>query len=165
MDKQRAHEFISHERNIAINKNNQLLLSKLVDISNGKWTSVPKINQTTTNSTSQHKLFHQSSAQSFGKKNSHQHSSTHFAVGSGINLVRSLNLAVRKRETERIERENQAFAKRLFEKQPYFDRKSLDEGWKQHLRLKKRIKKVEIPKPLPEIKKTSKRINETSPSP
>ena len=29
----------------------------------------------------------------------------------------SLNLAVRKRETDRIERENHAFAKRLFDKQ------------------------------------------------
>jgi hypothetical protein len=59
-------------------------------------------------------------------------------------MVRSLNLAVRKRETERIERENQAFAKRLFEKQPNFDRRELDEAYKQHLKFKKALKKVEV---------------------
>jgi len=46
MEKHRAHEFVTHERNLAINKDNQILLSKLVEISNGKWTSVPKAKDT-----------------------------------------------------------------------------------------------------------------------
>jgi len=46
MAKHRAHEFVTHERNLAINKHNQILLSKLVEISNGKWTSVPKAKDT-----------------------------------------------------------------------------------------------------------------------
>ena len=37
----RAHQFQTSEQNIQINRNNQLLLSKLVEISNGKWASVP----------------------------------------------------------------------------------------------------------------------------
>jgi hypothetical protein len=72
---------------------------------------------------------HQVSSQNLRGKST-SNTATKTVSGSGINLVRSLNLAVRKRETERIERENQAFAKRLFEKQPNFDRKELDEAYK-----------------------------------
>jgi hypothetical protein len=64
-----------------INRDNQILLNKLVDISHGKWLSVqPK----------------SKASETFGP--------------------RSLNVGNRKRENERIERENQAFAKRLFAK-------------------------------------------------
>lgn len=38
----------------------------------------------------------------------------------------SLNMGVRKRETERIEKENHAFAKRLFDKQAVLQKKELD---------------------------------------
>ena len=67
------------ERNIVINKHNQILLNRLVDISHGKWLSVQPKNR---------------ASETFGP--------------------RSLNVVARKRENERIERENQAFAKRLF---------------------------------------------------
>ena len=70
------------ERNIVINKHNQILLNRLVDISHGKWLSVQPKNR---------------ASETFGP--------------------RSLNVVARKRENERIERENQAFAKRLFARQ------------------------------------------------
>ncbi len=79
--------------------------------------------------TSKVTLIHQVSASNLrGKSTVNSVSKT--VSGAGINLVRSLNLAVRKRETERIERENQAFAKRLFDKQPNFDRRELDDAFK-----------------------------------
>jgi hypothetical protein len=52
-------------------------------------------------------------------------------------MVRSLNLAVRKKETERIELENHAFAKRLFDKAPNLNHNRFDEEYKAHLRFKK----------------------------
>ena len=33
-------DFLTNERNITINKDNQILLNKLVEISSGKWSSV-----------------------------------------------------------------------------------------------------------------------------
>lgn len=76
-------------------------------------------------------------------------------------MVRSLNLAVRKKETERIELENHAFAKRLFEKEPNLDHNRLDEEYKAHLRFRKQIKKVDLPPVVPlsaaEPKKSKKR--------
>ena len=38
----------------------------------------------------------------------------------------SLNMGVRKKETERIEKENHAFAKRLFDNQAVLQKKELD---------------------------------------
>lgn len=68
------------------------MLNKLVDISHGKRTSV-----------------HGPSAQKIAAVKKRQSIST---VPMG---PRSLNISVRKRENDRIERENHAFAKRLFE--------------------------------------------------
>jgi len=39
---------------------------------------------------------------------------------------RSLNISIRKRENERIERENHAFAKRLYENNGAISKKKLD---------------------------------------
>ena len=39
-ERQRSNAFVTAERNYSINKENQILLTKMVDISNGKWTSV-----------------------------------------------------------------------------------------------------------------------------
>ena len=44
----------------------------------------------------------------------------------------SLNLVQRKRETERIERENHAFAKRLFDKQAILSKKALDDEFRRN---------------------------------
>lgn len=46
-------------------------------------------------------------------------------------------MGVRKRETERIERENHAFAKRLFDKQAVLQKKALDSDWMSHQKYKK----------------------------
>ncbi len=47
---------------------------------------------------------------------------------SGANIIgpKSLNVGYRKRETERIERENHAFAKRLFDRQAHLSKQKHD---------------------------------------
>jgi hypothetical protein len=39
-DRKKTKEFLTNERNITINKDNQILLNKLVEISSGKWSSI-----------------------------------------------------------------------------------------------------------------------------
>lgn len=39
-DRKKTKEFLTNERNIIVNKDNQILLNKLVEISSGKWSSV-----------------------------------------------------------------------------------------------------------------------------
>jgi len=74
-----------------VNRDNQTLLNKLVEISGGKWTSV-------TTAPKGAKPIRASSFRSTG--------------------LASLNIGVRKRETLRIEKENHEIARRLFEKGP-----------------------------------------------
>jgi len=63
---------------------------------------------------------------------------------------KSLNIALRKKENERIEKENHAIAKRLFEKPGSLSKKRMDESWNQHIKLKHRVSKLK--RPLPGIK-------------
>jgi len=86
-DRKKTKEFLNNEKLITVNRDNQILLNKLVEISSGKWSSVAPVPS---------------------KKASRTQS-----VKAGPT---SLNMGVRKRETERIEKENHAFAKRLFDK-------------------------------------------------
>ena len=91
-EKQKLNEFITNEKNLEINRDNQILLNKLVDISAGKRCSVKKEKE----------------------------------AGAQIGGPKSLNVGTRKKETERIEKENHAFAKRLFDKQANLSKKKLD---------------------------------------
>ena len=111
-EKKKAAQFQQSEKNIIISRENQILLSKLVDISNGKWSSVPPA----------------SSAQSRKRVSASQ---------TRVYQPTSLNLGVRKRETERIERENHAFAKRLFDKKAVVAKKNLDKDYMNHLKYKR----------------------------
>ena len=88
-DRKKTKEFLTNEKNITINKDNKILLNKLVEISSGKWSSVAPVPN---------------------KKNANRNNSVK------VKGPTSLNMGVRKRETERIEKENHAFAKRLFDK-------------------------------------------------
>ena len=54
-------------------------------------------------------------------------------------------MGIRKRETERIERENHAFAKRLFDKQAVLQKKTFDKDWQSHLTYKRQIAKMQHP--------------------
>ena len=81
-EKKKTNDFLQQERNLEINRDNQVLLNKLVEISSGKWSSIKKEKDPVT------------------------------VIGG----PKSLNVGYRKRETERIEKENHAFAKRLFDK-------------------------------------------------
>ena len=88
-DRKKTKEFLTNEKNITVNKDNQILLNKLVEISSGKWSSVapaPKAKRA---------------------------KSSNNTGGKGPT---SLNMGLRKRENDRIEKENHAFAKRLFDK-------------------------------------------------
>ncbi len=99
-DRKKTKDFLTNEKNITINKDNQILLNKLVEISSGKWSSI-------------------AAPLPAQKKNRNQ----------SVRVMKgpfSLNMGVRKRETERIEKENHAFAKRLFDKQAVLQKKELD---------------------------------------
>ena len=63
---------------------------------------------------------------------------------AGKNLIgpKSLNMGYRKKETERIEKENHAFAKRLFDKQAILSKQKQDAEFKSHLQYKKQIQKL-----------------------
>lgn len=88
-----------------------------MDISNGKWSSVPAASQAGTR---------KRAAQSQTR----------------VYQPTSLNLVNRKKETERIERENHAFAKRLFDKRSIVDKKNLDKAYMDHLKYKRQIAKM-----------------------
>lgn len=60
---------------------------------------------------------------------------------------KSLNLGFRKKETERIEKENHAFAKRLFDKQAVLSKKKFDEEYRNHKQYKNQIQKLKKKKP------------------
>ena len=107
-DRKKTKEFLTNEKNISINKDNQILLNKLVEISSGKWSSIAPP----------------------PKKSSVRTQSVKYGPTS-------LNMGVRKRETERIEKENHAFAKRLFDKQAVLKKKNLDSDWANHQKYKK----------------------------
>lgn len=46
---------------------------------------------------------------------------------------------MRKKENERIERENHAFAKRLFDRQGIISKKKMDDEFHSHLKYKKQV--------------------------
>ena len=84
-----------------------------MDISNGKWSSVPAAG----------------GSQARAKRTA--------ASQTRVYQPTSLNLGVRKRETERIERENHAFAKRLFDKKAIVDKRNLDKDYQNHLKYRR----------------------------
>ena len=62
---------------------------------------------------------------------------------------RSLNISVRKKENERIERENHAFARRLFQNGGSISKQKLDFSHNQNMELRNRISRVK--KALPNL--------------
>ena len=61
---------------------------------------------------------------------------------------KSLNISVRRRDNERIERENHAFAKRLFSNSGSISKSALDRHYQEQLKLKNRISKVKKNRPV-----------------
>lgn len=105
-ERKRNAEFLNNEKNISINKDNQLLLNKLVEISSGKFTSV----------------------QPAPRREKQRRNKSLMKVHT------SLNMPFRKRENERIEKENHEIAKRLFDKQASLNKKSMDVEWQNYRR-------------------------------
>lgn len=125
---------MANEKNIEINRCNQALLNKLVEISTGKWSCVP-----------------------------HARDRSADAGRSSFRNFKSLNLPYRKRETERIERENHAFAKRLFERPANLSKKKFDEEYQTHLVYKRQIQKLKLStSALPGVSTVGASANQTS---
>lgn len=120
--------FHENERNTDMNRTNQILLNKLVDISHGKRTS---FNGPTAVNAVTIKTKRGSLSQAPGP--------------------RSLNISVRKRENDRIERENHAFAKRLFENSGSIPQvHKLEREFSSNRELKNRV--IRVKKTLPGLK-------------
>lgn len=109
--KDKTQGFMKNEKNAAINRENKILLDKLVEISNGKFSSVTKAGKKTKKKTVQTK--------------------------------KSLNYEKRKKEFERIERENMAIAQRLYNKESSISKKKMDKDYNTHKKYKKQIQKLE----------------------
>lgn len=124
-----------------INKHNQILLNKLVEISTGKQVGVvpaPKrlrdIQRQTGGSTIR------TSMRLSPPMSSRQR-------GSSVGPKQSLNYLVRKAENERIEHENHRFAKRLYESKSILAKKEIDVNHIQQERYRKNLQKVTQVKP------------------
>ena len=102
-----------------MNRENAILLNKLVDISQGKWSSV--------HGPSTNKQLKKRNAASVGP--------------------RSLNISVRRKENERIERENHAFAKRLYSNTGSISKKQLESDYRSIMNYKKNITRVKKNRP------------------
>lgn len=107
--KQKANAFAKSEKNQAINRENQMLLNKLVEISQGK---------------------HSVIAQPVKKRPSSQ-------------SKRSLNFGTRKKEFERIERENMKIAQRLFNKESNISKKQQEKEFISQVKYKMQIQKAQ----------------------
>ena len=55
---------------------------------------------------------------------------------------KSLNIGVRKLQNDKIERENHAFAKRLFDKSGSLSKKKMDEEYFNHMKYRRQIQKI-----------------------
>lgn len=104
-NKTKTKGFLKNEQTAAINRENQILLNKLVEISSGKWSSVAP------------------APKKAAKK-------------KAVPAKKSLNYERRKKEFERIERENMAIAQRLFNKQGSISKKKMDQDYHVHRKYK-----------------------------
>lgn len=81
--------------------------------------------------------------------------------------TKSLNIVARKKENERIERENHGLAKRLFENGGAISKKTLDKEYQQIAQYKKMIQRTKPKKPvfqgrfssLPPLRRGSVQLN------
>ena len=124
-----------------INKHNQVLLNKLVEISCGKWSSVALAPKRVKQMMRQNKSMAKNiSLSNFGGSAA----GSNFGFTSKSHSVgpRSLNISVRKKENERIERENQAFAKRLFDNSGCISKKKFDREFYAQTQYKNNCMKV-----------------------
>ena len=94
-------------------------MNKLVEISNGKWSSVASA-----------EMARRMNLAASATKSKSLGRSTAASVSSfsayGVYAGAGTNLGNRRRETDRIERENHSFAKRLFQKGAVVNKKRLD---------------------------------------
>lgn len=107
-------DFENMHKNKTINYENQLLLNKLVDISVGKWTSVTMAPKRISEVSRKDKVMARNiSLISLGGSGANSKLSLTCKGGAGQG-PKSLNIINRKKETDRIERENTQIARKLF---------------------------------------------------
>lgn len=132
------HETSTVQKNLTIMKENQVLLSKLVEVVGRKKSiTLPTVAQHT-NSTL--KKSRAATSQSLARS---QRTMTICPVAHPTIMNYSLNGTWRKKEYDRIERENHAFASRLFMQKSDVSKKLFDTEYKQTKRYKKIIKRVD----------------------
>ena len=122
-----------------INKHNQILLNKLVEISTGKTVSVmpaPKRIREIARQTGGGSAVRGSSNTRLSPPMSSRHR------GSSVGPKQSLNYIVRKKENERIEKENHRFAKRLYESRSILSKKEQDEQFIMQEKYKENLQKI-----------------------
>ena len=124
--KQANKAFNKNEQNIGISRENQILLSKLVEVSSGKLSSIPKLPNI--------------SRSKIGKNTSSTAQTSTFSTGEY--RPTSLNLHVRQKETLRVESENHAFARRLFESKPIIKKAEFDKEFHNQKMFKRNLRKV-----------------------
>ncbi|CAI2372294.1 unnamed protein product [Moneuplotes crassus] len=110
--KDKTQQFMKNEKNAEINRENKILLDKLVEISNGKFSSVSKPVKK-------------------AKK-----------AKKAVQTKKSLNYEKRRKEFERIERENMAIAQRLYNKESSISKKKMDKDFNTNEKYKKQIQKL-----------------------
>lgn len=122
-----------------------MLLGKLVEISNGKWSSVPHAGKLLP-PLNKAAAACKSSAYDTRSKITTSNTITRSVSQSSSNPInaRSLNIEVRRKEASRIEQENIAIAKRLFDRGAQLNKKMFDEEYRQHQKYLKALKKVSL---------------------
>ena len=140
------------ELNQQVNHRNQMLLNKLVEISQGKQTSLPVNSLGTTlrngifTSGKTEMSMQQQSDPLFNNRSQSLNQTKFNPVPK--QQPKSLNMVVRKRENERIERENHAFAKRLFSNPGIIKKREMDQSYEQYVKNRTRISKAHKLSPL-----------------
>lgn len=135
----KQHESETVSKNMAIMRENQILLSKLVEIVGRKKSiCLPEVNDRKSRTSTS---WSQSFIKSSGKQSVFNQSGS-----PGASMVNfSLNGTWRKKEYERIEKENMAFATRLFHQRSDVNKQGFDTDYKQTKRYKKLIRRVDPP--------------------
>lgn len=139
-------EFKNIEKSMQLNKENQLLLNRLIQVHNKGHhnRSVARVDR-------QKKL---------SVENPHMYSEANLALKSRPFRPRSLNINARMYNDMKIREENIRIAKRLFDKKPVLDFKSLKEEFLAHKRTVKQMMKIK-----PKKAKHKGRINHLPPMP
>jgi hypothetical protein len=135
------------ESNRHLNFQNQILLNKLVEISQGKQLSVAQHNIATQRSRASLSPANTTTMNHSRSRMSGFFSPAPLSTLTPVEKVKSLNFVFRKRENERIERENHGLAKRLFSNPSTISKREMDKEFQRQNNYKQMIARVRVDKP------------------